>query len=60
MSKRGDREFLLDIKESIQRIQNYIGEMDYDEFLQDIKTQDAIVRNLETLGEAEKKSFWRI
>lgn len=54
MSKRGYKEFLLDIKESIQRIQDYIGEMNYDEFLQDIKTQDAVVRNLETLGEAAK------
>lgn len=54
MSKRPDREFLLDIKESIQRIQDYIGEMNYDEFLRDIKTQDAVVRNLETLGEAAK------
>lgn len=54
MSKRGDREFLCDIKESIERIEEYIGEMDYEEFLKDFKTQDAVVRNLEIIGEAVK------
>ncbi len=28
--------------------------MDYEKFLQDIKTQDAIVRNIEIIGEATK------
>jgi uncharacterized protein with HEPN domain len=54
MSKRGDKEFLSDIKEAILRIDDYIGAMDYEKFLQDIKTQDAVVRNLEIIGEAVK------
>mgnify|MGYP001590967024 CR=1 FL=1 len=54
MSKRGDKEFLCDIREAIERIKDYIGEMDYKEFLQDAKTQDAVVRNLEIIGEAVK------
>ena len=54
MSERGDKEFLCDIKEAIQRIEEYIGEMDYKDFLEDIKTQDAVVRNLEIIGEAVK------
>lgn len=54
MSKRTDREFLQDIKESIVRINDYIGNMDYQAFLQDNKTQDAVVRNLEIIGEAVK------
>ncbi|MEW6686008.1 MAG: DUF86 domain-containing protein [Candidatus Edwardsbacteria bacterium] len=54
MSKRGDEEFLRDIIESINRINNYIREMRYEEFLQDIKTQDAIVRNIQIIGEAIK------
>lgn len=54
MSKRGDREFLYDIKEAIERINDYIGEMDYKGFLQDTKTQDAVVRNIEVIGEAVK------
>ncbi len=54
MSKRGDREFLLDIKEAGERIGNYTGEMTYREFLEDIKTQDAVIRNIEIIGEAVK------
>lgn len=54
MSKRGDIEFLYDIKEAIRRIKTYIGKTDYEEFLKDIKTQDAVVRNLEIIGEATK------
>ncbi|GAB6274471.1 MAG: DUF86 domain-containing protein [Peptococcaceae bacterium] len=54
MSKRRDREFLLDIKEAGERIRGYIGAMSYEEFLQDIKTQDAVIRNIEIIGEAVK------
>lgn len=54
MSKRGDKEFLCDMKEAIDRINNYIGVMEYEKFLQDTKTQDAVVRNLEIIGEAVK------
>ncbi len=54
MSKRGDREYLCDIREAIKRVSDYIGKMDYEEFLKDIKTQDAVVRNLEIIGEAVK------
>ena len=54
MSKRGDREFLCDIKEAIKRIEGYVGEMGYEEFLQKIVIQDAVVRNLEIIGEAVK------
>lgn len=38
MSKRGDKEFLSDIKEAIGRVNIYIGEMEYDKFLQDLNT----------------------
>jgi len=54
MSKRGDREFLCDIKEAIERIQSYVGEISYDEFLQKSIIQDAVVRNFEIIGEAVK------
>ena len=54
MPKRGDKEFLKDIKEAIERINNYTGEMIYDSFLLDPKTQDAVVRNIEIIGEATK------
>jgi uncharacterized protein with HEPN domain len=54
MSKRSDRQFLSDIKEAAERIGNYLGPMTYEEFLKDLKTQDAVVRNLEIIGEAVK------
>lgn len=54
MSKRGDREFLSDIEEAIGRIMSYTDEMSYKEFISDAKTQDAVVRNIEILGEATK------
>ena len=55
MSERGDRELLSDIHEAIQRISSYVAGLDYDTFLNDAKTQDAVIRNLEILGEATKK-----
>jgi len=54
MSKRGDFELVCDIKEAIGRINSYVASFSYDEFLQDSKTQDAVVRNLEIVGEAAK------
>jgi uncharacterized protein with HEPN domain len=54
MSKRGDREYLADIREAIQRIQAYTVDLSYAQFLADEKTQDAVIRNIEILGEAVK------
>ncbi len=54
MSKRGDKEFLKDIREAIDRIENFTTGMDFNQFLKDIKTQDAVARNLEIIGEAVK------
>jgi uncharacterized protein with HEPN domain len=54
MSKRGDREYLADIHEAIQRIQTYTTGLSYAQFRADEKTQDAVIRNIEILGEAVK------
>ena len=54
MSKREDSAILQDIKEAIKRIISYTSKIDYEEFLQDFKTQDAVIRNIEILGEATK------
>ncbi len=54
MSNRRDLDFLLDIQEAIVRIIEYTATLSYDDFLQDRKTQDAVVRNLEVIGEATK------
>ena len=54
MSKRTDQEFLSDIRQALQRITAYVAGMTYESFVADPKTQDAVVRNLEILGEAAK------
>ncbi|MFH1352187.1 MAG: HepT-like ribonuclease domain-containing protein [bacterium] len=54
MSKRESIAVLQDMKESINRIISYTSKMKYDDFLQDYKTQDAVIRNIEILGEAAK------
>ena len=55
MSNRSDTEFLADIQEAVRRIRDYTHEMTYKEFLVDTRTQDAVIRNLEIIGEATKK-----
>lgn len=54
MSNRADTELLNDIREAIQRIQSYLGDISYEAFLDDTKTQDAVIRNIEIIGEAAK------
>lgn len=54
MSSRKDIDFISDIGEAIRRVESYIENMDYEQFLNDTKTQDALVRNLEIIGEASK------
>jgi len=54
MSERADGDFLSDIQEAVRRIRAYTDAMTYDRFLTDIKTQDAVIRNLEIIGEATK------
>ena len=55
MSNRTDKEFLYDIQEAVRRIKTYTHEMTYKEFLEDTRTQDAVIRNLGIIGEATKK-----
>ncbi len=54
MSKRDQKLFLEDILEAMDRIENYTESMSYDDFVEDRKTIDAVVRNLEIIGEAVK------
>lgn len=54
MSKRNDRDLLSDIREAINRITTYVTGKTYFSFVADTKTQDAVIRNLEILGEATK------
>lgn len=54
MSKREDIEFVSDIHEAINRISSYLGDISFEGFLEDTKTQDAVIRNIEIIGEAAK------
>ena len=47
--------YLEDILESTDKIQNYVGDLSYEDILQDKMRIDAIVRNFEIIGEASGK-----
>jgi uncharacterized protein with HEPN domain len=50
---KGDRVYLLHILDSVTRALEYTRE-GHDAFLSDTKTQDAVIRNIEIIGEAAK------
>src|SRR3990172_3006254 len=60
MSERTDEDFLTDIQESIHRIRTYTDGITYEQFLGEIKTQDAVIRNFEIIGEATKRLSIRL
>lgn len=51
---KNDAVYLHHILDAINRIQGYIAEVSYDQFLQDSLLQDGVVRQLEIIGEAAK------
>ncbi len=55
MSKRSDIDLLEDILICMEKIQTYVAYLSYDQFKDDAKTQDAIIRNIEVIGEAVKQ-----
>ena len=55
MSERPVDLLLSDIIEAIDRIGQYISGMSFDAFSEDQKTIDAVVRNLEIIGEAVRR-----
>ena len=54
MSERNWFLFVEDIIESIILIEEYIKDLSFESFKTDRKTQDAVIRNLEIIGEALK------
>ena len=48
---RDSRVYLQDILAASARIHSYVGAMGLDEFRRDGKTVDAVIRNLEVIGE---------
>lgn len=51
---RDDGVYLEDIIEAVGRVQDYTHQCSYEGFVSDRKTFDAVVRNTEIIGEAEK------
>ena len=47
-------QYLDDILESIKRLEEFTANMSFEDFTCDIKTQDAVIRNLQVIGEAVK------
>jgi len=52
MSKREVKLLLLDISEACEKIFRFTENMNYSEFASDDRTSDAVIRNLEVIGEA--------
>ena len=55
MSERATRLLLDDIRQSIDRIEEYVRGMSFEDFSEDQKTIDAVTRNLEIIGEAANR-----
>ena len=55
MSKRDILLLLDDMYQSAQKIKRYTKDIDFDSFVSDEKTMDAVVRNFEIIGEAANR-----
>jgi uncharacterized protein with HEPN domain len=51
---RDFRLYLDDILSSINRVREYVHGLDRESFIGDSKTVDAVIRNLEIIGEASR------
>src|SRR5579883_2783867 len=49
-----DKAFLQDIAQAVERIKTYLAGVDKARFDSDLMLQDAVIRNLEVIGEAVK------
>ena len=52
--KRDYRHYISDILDCIQKIKLFVGDMIYEEFVEDDKTASAVVKKIEIIGEAAK------
>jgi uncharacterized protein with HEPN domain len=55
MSSRRDELLIIDILDSAHKILSYVEELDLADFLNDSRTQDAVIRNFEIIGEASNR-----
>jgi len=54
MKKMSSRLFVEDILEAMDKIERYIKDLTYDAFLKNEMVIDAVIRNLEIIGEASR------
>ena len=52
--KRTYKDYINDITASITNVSEFIKDLDYDDFIKDRKTEFAVIRALEIIGEATK------
>ncbi len=55
MSERDPALLVADIRDSLARIGRYVAGLDLNAFLADEKTTDAVIRNLEIIGEVSRR-----
>ncbi len=55
MTERQYLDYLQDIVESVNDIESFVSNMDFDTFCSDKKTINAVIRSLEVIGEASTK-----
>ena len=55
MSKRHSKLLVSDILESACKIQDYTAGLNFEDFIKDSKTIDAVIRNFEIIGEAANR-----
>ena len=52
---KDDRLYLIHLSESIDKIESYIGGLDFASFMQNLLVQDAVLRNLQVLAESTQR-----
>ena len=52
---RDQKLYIYDIIKAIDLIESFVENMNYEEFIEDPKTQSAVIRQFEIIGEAVKK-----
>ena len=55
MRGRDIRDYLQDILDAIDDIESFVGNLTYEQFINDRKTLNAVVRSIEIIGEASKR-----
>ena len=52
---KDDTLYLIHINECISKIQSYVADRTYDQFINDLLIQDAVLRNLQVMSESTQR-----